>query len=637
MTRQQFDAFVTEIERQYAGNAGALQRRVLYWAAIGYAGFVAWIAVIGVLVGGLATLGIAAGTGGVVFFVFAILILLGGGWWVGRALWIRLPMPKGRKVTKEEAPKLFACLEELRAKCKSKPFQSVLITPDFNAGVVHRPRLGMLGWPRHYLLIGLPLLELLTEAEMTAVLAHEFAHLSRRHTRFGPWLYRLRLSWDFLFTEYLNRPQFEGEISSRALLRKYVNWFWPYFNAHAFVFSRANEYEADSVAASITGPQSAAAALARIRVCSEVIDEKFWPELWRQAVKTPEPPSDPFEQLATFVRTHFETPRPELLDAALRTITTNNDTHPCLRERIASLQFKEFGSLAPALVSFPASESAATSLLGPALDAIRNDLDKTWRTDCMEAWKKRHDRGISQDHHIQLVEKSLGNRMDADTLWDKARRIIDMQGDAAAEPLLRQLLGISPGHVAANFCLGRKLLADDKVEGVALIERAMSEDKEMLNQGCALLFDFHRSRGEKTQLEAIRRRIDDHEEMLKASAKEIQNVSAGDTIIAHGLDAGQLAALVQTIHAFPEVAQVYLGRKELKVLKEQKLFLLCVRAKRRWHRLPNTSAEERIVSKMTMMAALPGRTLTFAASGTFKDVAKKLMKFPGALVFSNES
>src|SRR6185295_12465191 len=104
----------------------------------------------------------------------------------------------------------------------------------------------------------------------------------------------------FLFTEYLNRPQFEGEISSRALLRKYVSWFWPYFNAHAFVLSRANEYDADSVAASITGSQAMAAALGRIRAYAEVIEEKFWPELWQQAVKNPEPPSDPFEQLASF-------------------------------------------------------------------------------------------------------------------------------------------------------------------------------------------------------------------------------------------------------------------------------------------------------------------------------------------------
>ncbi|HUS34827.1 MAG TPA: M48 family metallopeptidase [Verrucomicrobiae bacterium] len=637
MTRQEFDACVKEIEKRYANKPRALQRRVLYWALVGYAGFFAWIAGVGLMAGALFIFGLQNGIDGLIFFIAALLVLAVGGWWVGRALWIRLPKPEGRKVTKKETPRLFACLEEVRAKCGSAGFHSVLITREFNAGVAHIPRLGLLGWPRHYLMIGLPLLDLLSEAEMTAVLAHEFAHLSKEHTRFGHWIYRLRLSWDFLFTQYLNRPQFEGEISSRALLRKYVSWFWPYFNAHAFVLSRAHEYDADSVAASITGSRAIAAALARIRACAEVIDEKFWPELWQQAVTTPEPPSDPLEQLASFVRTHFQTFRPELLDRALRTITTNHDTHPCLRERLANLQFNEPSSLTTALLSLPASQSAATSLLGPALESIRKDVNGAWRKDCLDTWKKRFDRGISLDHHIQTVEKSLSNRLDAETLWEKARSIIDAKSDAAAEPLLRQILELLPSHSKANFRLGRKLLADDKMEGVAHIERAISEDKELLHHGYSLLFAFYRSRGETANVEAIRRRVDEHEAMLKASAAEIQTVSSADKVIAHGLDAIQLASLIESLRAFPDVARVYLGRKELKVLKEEKLFLLCIRARRQWHRFPNTSAEEQIVAKMTMMSALPGRTFTFAASGPFKDVAKKLMKFPGTLIFSNDA
>src|ERR1043165_5613858 len=479
MTRQQFDTFVKEIETRYAGNTHSLQRRVLYWAAIGYAGFFGWIAAVVLLASVFLILGFQSGVDGLVFFIIALLVLLGGGWWVARALWIRFPQPKGRAITKLDAPNLFARLEELRVKCRSVPFHSVLITTDFNAAVAHRPRLGMLGWPRRYLIVGLPLLELLSEAEMTAVLAHEFAHLSRKHARLGHWIYRLRLSWEFMFTQYLNKPQFEGEISSRTLIRKYVNWFWPFFNAHAFVLSRANEYDADSVAASITGSQSIAAALARIRAFDEIIDEKFWPELWQQAVKIPEPPSDPFDQLAAFVRTHFQTPRPELLDRALLVITTNNDTHPCLRERLLNLSFNEPNSLARSLISLPASESAATFFLGPSLESIRKDVNDAWRKECQEPWKKRYDRGIALDHRIQAVEKSLSHRLDAETLWEKARSIMDAQNEAAAEPLFRQILALLPSHAPTNFCLGRKLLTDDNPEGVAHIERAISEDKEM--------------------------------------------------------------------------------------------------------------------------------------------------------------
>src|SRR5205085_9733500 len=102
----------------------------------------------------------------------------------------------------------------------------------------------------------------------------------------------------------------------------------------------------------------------------------------------------------------------------------------------------------------------------------------------------------------------------------QARSRMEAQGDAAAEPLLRQILELSPGHPPANFFLGRKLLADDKIEGVAYMERAISEEKDSFQQGCELLFDFYRSRGETANLEAIRRRVDEHEAALKASATE---------------------------------------------------------------------------------------------------------------------
>jgi len=70
-----------------------------------------------------------------------------------------------------------------------------LITDDFNAAVVQIPRLGLLGWYRNTLLIGLPLMKALTRQQLAAVLAHEFGHLAGGHGRLGNWVYRLRFGW----------------------------------------------------------------------------------------------------------------------------------------------------------------------------------------------------------------------------------------------------------------------------------------------------------------------------------------------------------------------------------------------------------------------------------------------------------
>ena len=71
----------------------------------------------------------------------------------------------------------------------------VLLTHDFNAAIAQVPRLGLFGFHKNYLILGLPLMMALSLDQFRAVLAHEFGHLSGAHGRFGSWIYRIRRSW----------------------------------------------------------------------------------------------------------------------------------------------------------------------------------------------------------------------------------------------------------------------------------------------------------------------------------------------------------------------------------------------------------------------------------------------------------
>jgi Zn-dependent protease with chaperone function len=57
-----------------------------------------------------------------------------------------------------------------------------------NASVVQIPRLGVFGWSRNYLTVGVPLLDAVTPEQFEAVLAHELGHLARAHGRFRTWI-----------------------------------------------------------------------------------------------------------------------------------------------------------------------------------------------------------------------------------------------------------------------------------------------------------------------------------------------------------------------------------------------------------------------------------------------------------------
>src|SRR5262249_47182309 len=94
------------------------------------------------------------------------------------ALWVKVEPPRGYDVTRGSAPALFALLDGVQRSARAPRVHRVLIGAGLNAGVAAVPRLGIFGWNRYYLTIGLPLIQSVSESELVAVIAHEFGHLA---------------------------------------------------------------------------------------------------------------------------------------------------------------------------------------------------------------------------------------------------------------------------------------------------------------------------------------------------------------------------------------------------------------------------------------------------------------------------
>jgi Zn-dependent protease with chaperone function len=145
-------------------------------------------------------------------------------WFILRSLWVRIRPPTGLALERADAPRLFDLVDRVGRALGAPGIDTVLLTDDLNAGVAHVPWLGLFGPGRNYLVLGLPLLQALTEPQLEAVLAHEFGHVSGKHTRFGAWVYRTRLTWARLAL------QLEGA-GRGAPLRAFVRWYYPRFEA----------------------------------------------------------------------------------------------------------------------------------------------------------------------------------------------------------------------------------------------------------------------------------------------------------------------------------------------------------------------------------------------------------------------
>lgn len=637
MTREQFDVLVREVERDVGSRPTDLRRRVLRLAAVGYVGLLGGL----LLVFALAAVFFVPAllmkwSDAIVLYIFGTLILFGGGAAVLKALWVKLKPPTGLPITRAEAPKLFAALDELQRQLRSAPFHQVLIVPDCNAAIVQHPRLGVFGWPKNFLLLGLPLLDGLSADEMRAVLAHEFAHLSREHGRIGQRVYCLRRSWEKVF-EQMSKPRVEGEVSLRPLYSKFLDWFWPRFNASAFVLSRADEYEADGDAARLAGAKHIASSLLWIKLGGRWFEDHFWPDLWLRAVAETEPPHDAFVKVRESLRAGFPSAEVKTwIEQAFHQKTTNADTHPCLTERLKAVNQYPRGAVHDEFPAAPepVAVSASETWFGEALPKIRADLGPVWAGEVKEQWQERHARAGALQHRLERLDQSVpAPETDEDALWDKARVVLELKREKEAEPLLRQLLALNPKHCAANFHLGRVLLDESNPAGVTHLEAVIEEDDESVHAASQLLHAHYWRTGQTERIKELEARLDRYEKNLQASRTERNTVSANDPLIPHGLTPDELTALCTVLEAEQDLVAAHLGRKELKHYPKQKLFLLCVHRRRAWHRLPNRDMEQALIRCLTAKVQLPGRVLVFAPRGDFTKLARRVGELPGAAVF----
>jgi Zn-dependent protease with chaperone function len=286
-----FGRLVRHLERWAAAHVLSYRLIVMLLALVGYA----------YLMGALLLLVAAAGAivfrlPGLLIFpvfglsVFAPFFVLGS--IIISALWVRIEAPGGYEVTHETAPALFALLDKVRRAARAPRVHRVLITEEFNAGIASLPRLGVFGWSRNYLTLGMLLMQSVSEDEFTAVVAHEFGHLAGRHGWFLGWIYRLRMTWWRIAYALQRRARW-----SRWFFTPFYSLYVPYFNAYSFVLARANEYEADRMSAEIAGPNAAATALVRVDTVGHYLSSRFWPTLYKAANNHAEPPYLPLARL----------------------------------------------------------------------------------------------------------------------------------------------------------------------------------------------------------------------------------------------------------------------------------------------------------------------------------------------------
>ena len=550
-----FRPLVAELEKLAEIRPDAYRRRVMWRAWLGYGyivvvltGLVVAIALIAgvVLLGGRSVLLLKPAL--VIVLVIAAIL---------RALWVKADPPKGIEVTRSEAPGLFAMLDEVRAKVGGRKnnaprADTVLIAPEFNAAIVQRPRLGVFGWHRNYVVIGLPLLRALAQDEVMAVIAHEYGHLSGGHGKSGQWIYRVRMTW-------LQLSQSLGGTVAGRIFQRFFRWYGPWFNAYSFVLARSNEYEADRASALVAGAAGAARALTRVAAEARRY-EAFWQDLWGEGGLERESVSPHTLMGAHFVRPMAGSDVREALDAALAETTDIHDTHPSLRDRLSAL-----GEAVPVLE--PLGQSGADALLGADLtQVLAQKLDAEWWERAARNWQARQAQLRATREALARLEAHRDD-LDEDESWQYQVLLEQAGRDAEALSLAVRRFGEQPASREARLAAGRLQLQAGHVIGLDLMRPILDEIQPSRSQGAALraAIDYLARFDRENPLRAeLARRLEAVTSWQRSVEAELNRLDEGAVIEPADLTGGPLAALRERAQAVPGLKRLWLARRTLR-------------------------------------------------------------------------
>ncbi len=562
--RQQFERWVRQAEAQIAARPAAYKRRLALLAALGYLVIFGLLTILIGLIAG----SVWAALSSAVFLILLIkkkLIFLLGMlvYSIGRALWVKIDSPSGYVLTAERFPVLHSEVKALQRALNTPRIHEIILTEEFNAGIAQTPRLGIFGWDKNTLILGLPLLLALSPEQARAVLTHEFGHISGNHSRFNGWIYRVRMTW-YRVMEAFDRSGAWGV----GWLRRFFDWYAPYFNAYSFALARANEYEADAISAKLTSPQTAAQALLRTNVLTPVSYEHYWGPLVARADSYAEPERSPIGGLAKFLQAP-PVERAALSDrlANLQKIETgHDDTHPALKDRLQAL------GVSPEL-PLALTESAAQAWFGTELPALVQEYDRQWLARNEKAWKERFAQAEEARGKLtELRAKSLDD-LTVDDHWQLARLTEQYAPEVDSLLLYQSYQTRFPEDRDADYVIGRMLLARDNEAGLALLEKATAKFA-LVGSACDVAYAYLKRTSQHALAEQWRLRAERHIDLEYAARRERQTVTADDVLTESRLSANDLAVLREKLGALAGLKHAWVCQKRVEHLSENPVYVL---------------------------------------------------------------
>lgn len=630
MTHDQMVARIRRLECLPAEDQASYRRRLGFLAALGYAYILLLLLLAVGAAAAVVVLSLRSHTYGALP-IQAIIALVGFAALTLRSLWIRIERPRGVELQREDAPRLLDEVSDLCAKLSAPAFDHILLTDDYNAGVVQFPRLGMLGWQENYLLVGLPYMQATTPEQFRAVLAHEIGHLSGNHGRFRVWIWRVDAAWDNLTTHLEQRQH-----TAAFLVSRFAKWYAPYFHSYAFVLMRHDEREADRYAAELAGARNSAEQLARVAVWARYLEEEYWPKVFERVTEEPEPPAAVFSTVMKELKEPLaEDDAERWLRQALAPKTGYDDTHPCLAERLAALGYEGLSDKGTALTDLLPGKIAVTAaehFVGERIAADAARLDAEWAESVGPAWAERRKAvEYASGRLAELERRRAESGLSLEEGWEEVRLITEFEEPADAIPRLRTMVESRPDLARARFLLGTLLLGEGDESGIALVEGAIQQDEECLIAGCEAMQAFFQQRGRQEEAEAcVSRAMQNYDALAQLQARKLA-FHKRDVLLPPNMPDEYVDQLRELLRGLPEVVEAYLVRRQL-ADSGREFHVLGVVPKFRGLVVSENKAVAKLLERLELPHELPMELVYVAIYGSYSFLRKAMRNVDGSLI-----
>ena len=283
---------------------------------------------------------------------------------------MRFAPPKGVLLKAEQVPKLFALIHKYTQSKLSARIQHVIITEHFELDIRKTPVSGYPVWSHNSLVIGLPLLQCLSEEQFAHALQRRCLQLKLDRHLLGNWMFHLSGVW----------PRYANAFRARHRLGdQLIAWF---FQIYASAYQRFSVYVAQQTELNLES-----AALAHINdgdlfktIQTEAVSRYFYNKVYLPKIE---------QATASGVAAPVSVKPYAGLPSALKKVMTekriaqwlailaqqpegNREPVPSLIQRMENIGHSRIKP--PQLVTI----SAAKSLFGPAYPAIVQTIDKFW-------------------------------------------------------------------------------------------------------------------------------------------------------------------------------------------------------------------------------------------------------------------